>query len=79
MTEPIRAHPDFNKSFKLYTDASDMDLEAVLAQDDDEGKERVIAYEARRLSALEQNYPTTEKECLAVVWVIQKFKQYLGE
>ncbi len=78
VTEPIRAHPDFNKSFKLYTDASDTGLGAVLAQDDKGGKERVIAYEARRLSVLEWNYPTTEKECLAVIWAIQKFKQYLG-
>ncbi len=29
--EPIRAHLDFNKPFKLYTDTSDTDLEAVLA------------------------------------------------
>ncbi len=30
-SEPIRAHPNFDKSFKLYTDASDTGLEAVLA------------------------------------------------
>jgi len=52
-TEPIRAHPDFNKPFKLYTDVSDTGLRAVLVQDNEEGKERVIAYEARRLSAPE--------------------------
>jgi len=52
-TEPIRAHSDFNKPFKLYTDASDTGLGAVLAQDDEEGKERIIAYEARRLNTPE--------------------------
>ncbi len=76
--ESIRAYPDFNKSFKLYTDALDTGLGAVLAQDDEEEKERIIVYEVRRLSVPEKNYLTTEKECLAIVWVIQKFKQYLG-
>ena len=69
-TEPIRAHSNFNKLFKLYIDTSDTGLGAVLAQDDEKGKERVIAYEARRLSAPERNYPTIEKECLAIVWMI---------
>ncbi len=70
--------PDFNKPFKLYTDVSNTSLKAVLAQNDKEGKEKVIVYEAKRLNVSERNYPTTEKECLAIVWVIQKFKQYLG-
>ncbi len=46
-SEPIRAYPNFDKPFKLYTDVSDTGLEAVLAQDDDEGKERVITYDVR--------------------------------
>ncbi len=34
-------------------DVSDIGLKAVLAQDDEKGKERIIAYKARRLSASE--------------------------
>ncbi len=32
---PIRAHPNFDKLFKLYTDALDMGLRIVLAQEDE--------------------------------------------
>ena len=35
MKEPILAYSNFNKMFKLYIDASDVGLEAVLMQEDD--------------------------------------------
>ncbi len=58
----IRAYPNFDKLFKLYMDVSDIGLGAVLAQDDEQKRERVIAYDAKRLNQAERNYPTTEKE-----------------
>ena len=48
--EPILAHPNWDKPFKLYIDASDIGLEVILTQDDNNGKERVIAYETRILN-----------------------------
>jgi len=39
----------------------------VLVQNNEEEKEKIIAYEARRLSVSEKNYPTMEKECLTII------------
>jgi len=62
---------------KLYTDASDVGLEVVLMQENDQGKDRVICYEAKILLPVEKNYPTTEKKGLAVMCAMQKFKHFL--
>ncbi len=64
--------------FKLYTDASDVGLGAVLMQEDDQRKDWVIYYEAKTLLSAEKNYPITEKECLTIMWAMQKFKHFLG-
>ena len=76
-TTPILAYPDFEKEFILYTDALGYALEAVLSQIGNDGKERVIYYASKTLTDAERNYSTTELECYAVVWAIEKFHYYL--
>lgn len=56
------------------TDASDWGIGAVLSQVQ-VGKERVLAYGSRRLSATEQNYWTTRPELLAAVEFTFQFRQ----
>ncbi len=75
---PYFTIPRLLKPFVLYTDASGTGLGAVLSQKDDENRERVIAYASRSLNKTEQNYGITDKECLAVIWAIKHFEQYLG-
>lgn len=73
---PVLACPDYNKTFWLQVDASDGGLGAALTQRIDD-KEVVIAYASRLLSDGEKKFTVTEKECLALVWAVKKFRPYL--
>lgn len=73
---PILKLPDFDRTFILRTDASEDGIGAVLLQLENDEK-LPVAYASRKLQDREQSYAVIEKECLAVVWGVQKFHQYL--
>src|SRR6266540_4027270 len=77
-TAPMVAHPNFDKLFILYTDASGGGVEAILHQKDEDRRERIIACASRTYNEHEKKYSITEQECLAVVWDVEKFKQFLS-
>ena len=62
---------------KVATESPPMSLGAVLAQHQDDGSVRPVAYASRSLQQHEQNYGITELEGLAVVWVVKHFCHYL--
>ncbi|CAN6697901.1 unnamed protein product [Malus baccata var. baccata] len=75
-TAPIIVPPDWSLPFELMCDASDYALGAVLGQRKDK-RPHVIYYASRTMNDAQLNYSTTEKELLAVVFALDKFRSYL--
>lgn len=61
----------------MHMDASCIALGVILAQSSEGELDDPIAFTSRKLSKVEKNYSTTEREGLPMVWVLQKFKHYL--
>ena len=72
----IMVAPDWDLPFELMCDASDYALGAVLGQRKNK-QFQPIYYASKTLNDTQQNYTTTEKELLAVVFAFEKFRSYL--
>ncbi|GFW74349.1 hypothetical protein TNCV_2412481 [Trichonephila clavipes] len=70
---PVLKLPDFNMQFELFTDASSIGIGAGFTQE-----QRPIANANRTLNNAERNYTVSERECLVVIWTLNKFRTYLG-
>jgi len=70
--ETILAYPDFDKPFHIHTDASKVQLGAVISQDD-----KPIAFYSRKLSDTQTRYTTTERELLSIVETLKEFRTIL--
>ena len=69
---PVLAVFDPNAPIEVHTDASQYAIGAVLVQN-----KHPVAYESRKLAPPEINYPVHEKEELAIIHAVTKWRTYL--
>lgn len=75
--QPVIAYFDVNRQTEIVVDASPVGLGGILAQFDEEGLGRVVAYASRSLTDVERRYAQIEREALAVVWACERFHVYI--
>lgn len=69
---PVLAIPNFTLPFELQCDASGEGISVVLMQN-----KHPIAFESCKLTQAERHYPIYDKEMLAIMHALAKFRQYL--
>lgn len=74
---PILVFPRWDIEFHVHVDASCIALGAILMQEGAEAIDHLIAFASRRLPKAKKNYSTTEREGLAMVYALEKYRHYL--
>ncbi|XP_019150530.1 PREDICTED: uncharacterized protein LOC109147323 [Ipomoea nil] len=76
MKPPVLTAPAHGRPLILYISAHDCSVGALLAQENDKGKENALYYLSRMMTPNELKYSPIEKLCLALVFSIKKLKHY---
>ena len=76
VTAPIMVIPNWNNDFEFMCDASDYAMGAVLGQRI-EKIFKAIYYASKTFNEAQENYTTTKKEMLAMVFACEKFRPYM--
>ena len=67
--EVLLSFPDYTQRFQLYTDASDLQMGAVLKQGD-----KTLAFFSKKLTDAQKGYGVGEKEMLSIVEALKQFR-----
>jgi hypothetical protein len=76
LKSPILAYPDFSLDFHIQSDASLFGAGGVLYQTKEEGLQQIVAYASWLFSSTERKYHTSEREMLALINCLKKWKPF---
>jgi len=74
---PILIAVDWKLEFHIYSNASNLAVGTMLAQNPTGKIDQPVVYASCLLSKAKKNYTTTKREALAMVYAINKFQHYL--
>jgi len=77
MDAPILISSHWDLEFHVHTNASNMAIGAMLAQNPTEKCDQLIVYASQLLNHIKRNYTTIEREAFAMVYALSKFYHYL--
>jgi len=79
-SQPVLMQPDFSKRFFIDCDASNTGIGGVCSQQTDSNGttvHRPVSFLSRKLTKAEVNYSTREREMLAILWCVEKLRDWL--
>lgn len=77
ISPPVLAFPHIEEPFHFETDASSVAVGAALSQRKKDGKVHLVQYASRTITEAGGNYSACEREVLAVIFSLKKFRVYL--
>jgi hypothetical protein len=74
---PVLAYPDFTHQFEMEVDASAFVVGGILFQRNEDGKKCDVTYYSHALNPAECNYDVWDREFLAIVKALKKWRPLL--
>ena len=77
VSSDVMMHPNTQRPYILYVDASNYSIGAILVQEDENGVERPIQYISHQLNSTQRKWACIEREAYALIYALKKLRPYL--
>jgi len=77
--EPVLVTPDLDREMRVEADVSDFTMGEVLSMKCEDEKWRPVIYISKLLNEAKRNYEIHNKEMLAIIWCLERWRHFLKE